>query len=315
VSILGLVGSELLLRRLDLPVFDACSFTEDYAIPDAELGYAPPPDGTVAGFRLNREGLRGPSLPLPKPADHRRLLFIGDSTCWGLGVPLERTFAALATRALDDTYRGTTIEMVLGAFPGYSTYQSQIMLERLLPTQPDLVVFYVGARNDPSRARYYPDRDIPRRRARLNERWHQLRLLLSLEGIVDRSYRSFFRGFYSDRARARVTPADFRANLDQMAAQLRRAGLPGLVLVPPTSDGLLRDHPIVTTYRDILARWASDSGLAIAPLQPRFGREDRSRVYQEDEYHFSELGHRIAADEIRRVVVTEKLLTEEAATP
>lgn len=308
VAALTLAGGEILLRQLDLPHFDACSMPVDYAIPDPELGFAAPPGGEVTGFRLNQQGLRGPVLEVPRPSGHRRILFIGDSTCWGLGVPLEKSFAALATRLLGEDLPDQTLEFVLGAFPGYSSYHSRIMLERLLPMQPDLVVFYVGARNDPIRARYFPDSEIPRRRARLAASWHQVRLLRLLEVAWDRSYRSFFRKLRSEAARARVPPADFRANLDDMAEQLERANAKGLVLVPSVSDGFAARYPLVEQYQGTLEQAAQRNGLAMLRLETRFAAERPERVYVNDGYHLSERGHRITAEEIRRVVVDEGLL-------
>ena len=154
-------GTELLLRWLDLPRFDACSDTAEYAVPDPQLGFAGRPGGSVRGIPLNEEGLRGPVLAEPKPQDRFRILFLGDSTCWGVGVPIERTFAARTTQLLSAAQPDERFEFLIGAFPGYSTYHSRILLERMLPMQPDLVVLYVGARNDPWRARYFPDADIP----------------------------------------------------------------------------------------------------------------------------------------------------------
>jgi lysophospholipase L1-like esterase len=307
---MSLVIGEILLRQLDLPRFDACSVTPDWAIPDPELGFAAPPGGSVAGFRLNERGLRGPVLSPSKPSDHRRILFIGDSTCWGLGVPMERSFAALSTRLLGEDYPGQTLEFLVGAFPGYSSYQSRIVLERLLPMQPDLVVLYVGARNDSTRARYFPDSDIPRRRGRLGASWHQVRLLRSMEGLLDRSYRSLFRKLRSEAAGVRVPPEAFRTNLAEMAEQLDRVGIQALVVVPPVSEVHAARHPIVKQYRRMLEESAHRHGLAMVRLQPRFSGEDPAVVYFEDGYHLSEHGHRIAAEAIRTAVIEEGLLSQ-----
>jgi lysophospholipase L1-like esterase len=305
---MSLVAGEILLRQLDLPRFDACSVTPDWAMPDPELGFAAPPGGSVAGYRLNERGLRGPVLSPAKPTGHLRILFIGDSTCWGLGVPLERSFAAVSTRLLVQDYPGQILEFLVGAFPGYSSYQSKIVLEHLLPMQPDLVVLYVGARNDSTRARYFPDSDIPRRRGRLRASWHQVRLLRSMEGLLDRSYRSLFRKLRSEVAGARVPPVDFRTNLTEMAEQLDRVGVTALIVVPPVSEAQAAHHPIVKQYRRMLEESALRHELAMVRLQPSFAGEDSAAVYFEDGYHLSEQGHRIAAEAIRTAVVEKGLL-------
>ena len=58
----------------------------DYGAADPELGFAPIPSSEVAGNKLNEHGMRGPLLPIKKNSGNFRILFIGDSTCWGLGV-------------------------------------------------------------------------------------------------------------------------------------------------------------------------------------------------------------------------------------
>ena len=101
---------------------------------------------------MNELGLRGPVLPVAKPDGHYRILYVGDSTCWGLKVPLEESFAHRATERIGADHPDTVFEYMIGAVPGYSSYHSTVIVKRLLPRKPDLVVFYVGARNDHSRA-------------------------------------------------------------------------------------------------------------------------------------------------------------------
>ncbi len=303
-----LLGAELMLREFDLPRFDACSATADYAVPDPELGFAPAPGSKIKDVPLNELGLRGPLLTPRKRADHIRLLFIGDSTCWGIGVPLEKTFAARATQLLASDHPDDPFEFLIGAFPGYSSYHSRILLERLLPMQPDLVVFYVGARNDPSRARYFPDADIPSRYARLDAPWHQVRLLRLLEVLADRSYRSVFRKLRSAGSRARVAPEDFRANLEQMARQIAEAGVPALIVLPPISATFAEKLPNAVEYRRILEEVAERHELPVVELQTKFDAEDPQKTYFSDRYHFAEWGHEIAAREIQRVIGEQALL-------
>lgn len=295
-------ATELLLHWLDLPRFDACSETAEYAVPDPQLGFAGRPGGNVRGIPLNEEGLRGPVLAEPKPQDHFRILFLGDSTCWGVGVPIERTFAARTTQLLSAAQPDERFEFLIGAFPGYSTYHSGILLERMLPMQPDLVVFYVGARNDPSRARYYPDAEIVHRRARLQAPWHQVRLLRLFEAAADRSYRSLFRKLRSARARARVPPEAFLENLNRMAQRIADAGVPGLIVLPPISQEFADKLPLAAEYRRILEEVGRRYQLPTVELQAVFDAEKPKRAYFSDMYHFADHGHYLAAREIHRAI-------------
>jgi len=299
---------EVVMRRLDLPKFDACVMGSDYSIADPELGFVSVPNGMVGEVKLNKRGLRGSVLPIEKNPGHFRILFIGDSTCWGFGVQLEDTFAAAATRLIAEDNPEHTIEYVIGAFPGYSSYQSRIMLDRLIPMKPDLVVFYVGANNDHTRARYYKDSDIPGRAARLHSSWHQVRLLRAIESVSDKFYRKFLRKLRSYDAKTRVPIREFQENILDMVKKVTEMNAETLILIPPFSDYRLNRHPTIPKYKDSLETIAREFGVPYVRLQEKFKLEDEKLVYYSDLYHFSKLGHKIVAQEIRKIVAREGIV-------
>lgn len=296
-AIVSLGLAEAAMRALDLPSFDACQATADYAIPDPQLGFRGEPGGEVAGVRLNDQGWRGPALASPKPPGEQRILFVGDSTCWGLGVELGETFGARTADALGSRF-------LLGAFPGYSSFHSALVLDRLLPLEPNLVVFYVGARNDGSRARYFPDADIPKRRARLDKAWHQLRLLRLVEALSDRGYHRLFRQLRSREGRARVPPEAFRSNLTRMIQRLDQAGIAGVIVIPPLSRSFEENEPQMRRYREILAEVAAEHQLPMVSVDDRFAAVEASTLYFEDGYHLRARGHAIVAEEITKLLAT-----------
>ncbi len=295
IASLGL--AEAAMRALDLPRFDACQATADYAIPDPELGFRGAPGGEVAGVRLNERGWRGALLASPKPPGEHRILFVGDSTCWGLGVDLEESFAARAAEGLGSRF-------VLGAFPGYSSYHSAIVLERLLPLEPDVVVFYVGARNDGDRARYFPDAEIPKRRARLDAAWHEVRLLRLAEVTIDRSYRGLFRKLRSREGRARVSPDAFRSNVTRMLRRIDEAGIPGVIVIPPLSRTFEENEPQMRRYREILIEVAGEQQVPTVSVDARFAAAEEAALYFEDDYHLRAPGHALVAEEITKLLAT-----------
>jgi hypothetical protein len=76
------------MQKFDLPSFDACRMENAYGAADPELGPVPVPGSEVAGNKLNEDGMRGPLLPIKKKPGNLRILFLGDSTCWGIGVKI-----------------------------------------------------------------------------------------------------------------------------------------------------------------------------------------------------------------------------------
>lgn len=89
--------------------------------------------------RINGLGLRGPEVRLPKPAGLRRVLVLGDSYVFGVGVDEEHAFAArLAARLARG---GARIEVVNAGVMGYSNDQQLVLLEELgARLAPDVVV-------------------------------------------------------------------------------------------------------------------------------------------------------------------------------
>ncbi len=304
----GLLLAEVALRALELPGFDACTATADYAVPDPVLGFRGDSSRPVVGVTPNALGLRGPLPHQPKPADETRILFLGDSTCWGLGVELDETFAARATARVDAALPNGDARFVLGAFPGYSSYHSAVLLDRLMPLAPDLVVFYVGARNDGDRARYYADADIPARQARVSAAWHQLHVLRAFEAGYDFAWGSLLRKLRPAPQQARVPLDAFRANLQRMAGRLREAGVPGVVVLPPISPAFEREEPAVRDYRRVLEAVAAEYALPVVFVDPGNVDEADAPFFFDDHFHLAPAGHAATAAALHAVLVRERLV-------
>jgi lysophospholipase L1-like esterase len=303
------------LQRADWPRFDACYSVEyDIYVPDPELGYGFRPGADVQGATVNAEGLRGPVLTPEKAAGTLRVLTVGDSTAWGLGVREPEAFAALAPRLLAAALPGRRVEYAIGALPGYSSYQSRVLLRRLLPLQPDLVVFYLGARNDLTKGSYYPDSAIPARMRRRQAAWHHVKLLLAGENLVDFFHKEVLVKLRAKRDRARVPLDEFRANVRAMLRAAHEAGAASIVLVPPWSQSLLESFPFLVDYRAALEELGREAGATVVPLQPLFATHPEEEVYFPDRLHFNPRGHRIAAEAVRDAVLREGLLPG-AASP
>lgn len=295
----ALLAAEGVLRALDLPRFDACwQVAEPFwqPEPDPELGWLYRPGAEVALATVNARGLRGPVLPAARRPDRLRLLFVGDSTCFGIWVALEDTFAARSSAALA-TARGRAAEYEIAALPGYSSWHSRVLTERLAARQrPDVVVFYVGAHNDHGTARYYPDGELPERLARRHAAWHQVRLLRLLESAGDEAWRHWGRKLAPEADRLRVPPEAFADNLRAMLGAARAAGARALVLAPPFSARQRADHEAIPRYVERLRAVAAAEGAAFLDLQPLFPPETEATLYQDDRVHLSAAGHaRVAA--------------------
>ncbi|MCS6886236.1 MAG: GDSL-type esterase/lipase family protein [Acidobacteriota bacterium] len=80
------------------------------------------------------------------PKNALRILTLGDSFVFGLGVQRSQTFQTFLERELSKRL-SRPVEVINAGVPGYGTCHELVLLERLLPVlQPDLVLlcFYVG---------------------------------------------------------------------------------------------------------------------------------------------------------------------------
>lgn len=304
-----LVIAELFMRKYDLPRFDACVSTVDFAKPDPQLGFAPVPNSEVSGIKLNEMGLRGQLVPLENTEKHYRILYIGDSTCFGLGIEdLDQIFASKASFYINEDNPDIKVEYIIGAFPGYSSFQSRFLLDKLLPMTPDLVIFYVGAHNDHTRTSYYKDSSIPKRTSRLNKGWHKVHLLKATECVYDIFYRKFLRKLRTRDAKARVPLKEFKKNMTYMVEKVINARSKAIILIPPYTNHRLNRRPNIQKYREALEQIAKRFNIPYIDLQEKFKIEDENKLYFNDLFHFQEYGHLITAREIKRKVSEENMV-------
>lgn len=118
---------------------------------DRSKGWFHVPHGTGRSYlggpdagsvRINALGLRGPEVVRPKPLGTQRVLVLGDSYIFGVGVDEAHLFTTrLAQRLARD---GFAADVVGAGVTGYSTDQELILLRELGPLlEPDLVVLAV----------------------------------------------------------------------------------------------------------------------------------------------------------------------------
>jgi hypothetical protein len=109
-------------------------------------GYFDSDNGIV--MQINSLGFRGPEIPLEKPQNVYRILGLGDSFTFGVGVREEDTFLRRLESSLNDKATDELSFQVINAgTQGYNTRDEVLYLEhRWLVLQPDLVLinFYLN---------------------------------------------------------------------------------------------------------------------------------------------------------------------------
>jgi len=92
--------------------------------------------------RTNHMGYRGEEMEVQKPPGAIRILALGDSVTWGVGVNDDRIYLARLEQTLNARYsRPLRVQTVNTAVIGYSLYQELLTLERDGPAlSPDIVL-------------------------------------------------------------------------------------------------------------------------------------------------------------------------------
>jgi lysophospholipase L1-like esterase len=138
-----LLAAELLIRALGWGLLPIEQLISDVYDPRYQmLPGAPNPFAKVNEF-LNSSGFRGRDLsPQPTPGV-RRIISVGDSTTFGVGVQDEENYTFRLAAQLRE--RGLAAEVLNAGIPGTSLWQQRMLIEdRLLARRPDLVLLYTG---------------------------------------------------------------------------------------------------------------------------------------------------------------------------
>lgn len=131
-------------------------------------GYEIIPHATA---EISNLGMRGPDRAATKPAGVKRILVVGDSVAYGIGVGAEQTFSAVLEKILATYHPDAPVEVLNSGVAGYNTAQELAFLEqRGFALEPDAIVLAYCPNDvlvtpivfkDGDRMRFFcPDREI-----------------------------------------------------------------------------------------------------------------------------------------------------------
>lgn len=252
--------------------------------------------GIPGGTYVNTLGMRAPELSA-KADGARRMLFLGDSTVFGVLVPDGETFADRAGAKLRSV--DPALEVLNGGVPGYSTWQALRALEaRLLDLEPDLVV--VGALWSDTQGAGTPDAlRFPRSPfpwlAKVNAYYFTREWVNHLR-YGGRPQEVTF-GLAPAGETRRVPLPDYAANLRAIASTVRAAGGDVAFLVLPCikdpAGAGVGDHR--DDYRAAMRAAAAELGAPLVDTPPLFVGTRPADMFA-DEVHPTSAGHAVIAD-------------------
>ncbi len=309
--VLSSLGAELVVRALDLPrPFGDFAFLglglDAEMVEDPDLLWRLEPN--VTWVVANEIGFRG----YWPDRDHRdsdfRILCVGDSSTFGLGVAYGQTYGVQLERQIQEHAPHRVVRSVLAALPGYSTFQDRAWMARHFATvQPAVTLFYCGAWND-----YLPaigGDDAHYSNSLHNQSSSSLIRLINAAFATPKpdadAVRATQRAFSAGDAPEgrRVPLVDFRHNLEAMIQTARGGGSQVVMMVPPLPRKTRDDYPVAARYAAVVREVATTTGAelvdALALLDefeagcPKPWRQD---VCFWDTLHPTPLGHRLIAD-------------------
>jgi hypothetical protein len=297
-GLLALVAAELVARAA-------------YEAPWYERLVAEQQESRELDYERNQYNLRGPAYAYPKPADARRVLMLGDSFTFGMGVARdEDTFARRCERALNaelDLPGVARVELFNGAIIGSVTITwAQVWDEMKGRLDPDVLVLVFFLR-DGTLAGSVPEffdaiRDEIAARNRASWAYRHLALYRLWKDARDRERirahytRAFRRAYFGDEEET----AEWRAareHLARIVGEARARGCTVGFVVFPVLSGLAEEPYAFQDICDLLADFAREHELAHLDLLDAFrGREGADLWVSPFDQHPNEAAHAIAAE-------------------
>jgi lysophospholipase L1-like esterase len=294
-SLAALLLAELTLRALDLGAPAApATFPlegvsdERFVLLDDELGLRLAPNADILGaYRTNARGWRGPEVEPARAPGTLRVLALGDSTTFGLGVPEAQRWTDVLARLLGALLEGRrAVEVINAGVPSYSTCQNLVQLQRELPRlAPDVVLWSATGHNDSCATLGRTDAEQLEWAHGLLALWDRL-ALVRLAGLASEAP--------PPSSRLRVSTAELEANLRSAAECARRAGTSLVFVISARSTLVVRLAPMQAEVDAIIERVAAEEGVPVADARPRFAALAPREPFP-DGIHPDPDGHRLIA--------------------
>ena len=259
---------------------------------------------------INALGLRGPEVTRDKPAGTLRVLGLGDSFTFGVGVRDEDTFLRRLENRLDDEQ---PVEVLNAGTQGYNTRDQQVTLERRwLGLEPDLVlvVFYLNdIYRDESAVAFWNNGEGDgvylqptglARHSRLVDwcqySWRARELRRRMIAHYSQAYFTDPGSFFSsdNESAQHMDWAASRAALERIVELSRTHGFRvGLAIFPELMS--LENYPFEAIH-DFVQTACAEIGLPAHDLLPAFRNKDARQLWvHPTDHHPNQVAHGIAA--------------------
>ncbi len=281
--------------------------------PDRLLFWRLKPNLETAALLTNAHGYRCPEILKSKPS--LRVLAIGDSCTYGLGVPYEDSWPGQLQLALNALKGEGACEVVNTGVPGYSSFQGLRMLQAAAPTlQPDMVIWGLGI-NDSAWWLGVSDMHMAalleltgaEKLAGWSNLYRFLRLRRKLATLEEPAKNIFeVAARMMAERRPRLHPEEYEANLRAAQAYCESRGMDFIVVSFPMVSQVLKpeEDPFATwtpkyaRYQETMRKTAEESGAAFVDLLDVFSEALPEKLFYDNSIHPNKAGYALTTEAI-----------------
>lgn len=267
--------------------------TWKFCYPMARHAYFAP--GGCVFYSTGPHGYRGPEGLWHKPPGRLRVLVIGDSVSFGVGVPAESLYSRHLERLL--RRKRPQLDVVNMGVLGYMASEGvAVLLHQGLQRDPDLVIWQLHINDLIAMEGWAPEPvALP-----LPESWRRKLKLVSLiehRVAVTRHVAELERkyGAKADPLVMDERTEDFIRAADWLGVALRQLHLPCVAMLYPYPDYLRTRYPFLGLHR-LFQRYCTKVGILPLDLLPWLKRiPPRDLWVDQSDNHPTPLGHRVMA--------------------
>ncbi|MFN0151583.1 MAG: SGNH/GDSL hydrolase family protein [bacterium] len=353
----GLLVAEIAVRAWNpVEIHQVRGLNASFAQHDELLGWRLEPNASARFVREdfdvlvsnNSHGFRDREYAVEKPRTTRRIVILGDSMTWGLGVENDSCYSEVLERALaaaPATSAGAPVEVLNFGAAGYGTDQEYLLLrDTAIRFAPDVVVIAYNANdvlNNSASAQHgyhkpffkpaggaialagvpVPPRDgwdtpwkmtpVGRFLMKRSALYAFVRVRLDFLFIRFGEESLFAKaGGYKLELSGRDAEITTRALFDSLYATSRANGAEPLLLITVPPRFMKKTDP----FQASLLAHARSRSVRVLDLAPSFEAAlDEGPLFWPNEGHWTPLGHRVAGGELARFIDEQQLLASAPA--
>jgi lysophospholipase L1-like esterase len=265
-------------------------------------------------IRINNIGLRGDDFFPQKEKDWNKILCLGDSCTFGLGIDYDKTYPYLLEQKLRQTNPDQKYRVINGGVPAYTSFQGLRYLQQNLDLiSPKYVTLYFG-NHEYVKTPVNEDIKQPAPKiAMINNFlgksrifiWLQRGMIFIQRKLFEREEKSYVFDITTGKkietkgikVRNRVKLEDYKILLEKIVTLLQSKGIIPIIILSPCQT----DDPDHLQYINAAKEVITKHNLKSADIYAMF-LPDRQRLMS-DKIHPSVAGHELIADELYKIIV------------